>query len=55
MKVSNVILFLKNKGIAAVPFCVAATNGTNKVIRKIAFNDVMYVYLCECQSVHITA
>ena len=55
MRVSNVILFLRDRAIAAVPFCVAATNGTNKIIRKIAFNDVMYAYLCECRSVHISA
>lgn len=55
MKVRSVIQYLRKNRIAAVPFCVAATNGVNTVVRKIAFNDVMYAYQCECQGVHVTS
>ena len=55
LKVRSLIQYLRKHRIAAVPFCVAATNGVNTVVRKIAFNDVMYAYQCECQGVHVTS
>lgn len=55
LKVRSVIQYLKKFSIAAVPFCVAATNGTNTVVRKIAYNDAMYAYQCECDGVHLAA
>jgi hypothetical protein len=55
LKVRSVIQYLKKFSIAAVPLCVAAVNGRNTVVRKIAFNDVMYAYLCECEGVHLTS
>ena len=55
LKVRSVIQYQRKHRIATVPFCVAATNGVQTVVRKIAFNDVMYAYQCECDGVHLAA